>query len=61
MTDKTLMQAQHEIAHGQAPAEGDTERIWGWGTLAGQLRAKRRAQMTRKGVDHHISRTHYQE
>lgn len=44
MTGKGLMWAQHEIAHGKVLAEGDTERIWGWETLAGQLRA----QMTHK-------------
>lgn len=35
--------AENEIRHGKYLAESDTERIWGWGTPAGRLRALRRA------------------
>ena len=38
-------QARHEIAHGRLFAKGDTDRIWGWGTPAGRLRARRRAEL----------------
>lgn len=34
---------QEERAHGQYLAHGDTEDLWGWGTPAGQARARRRA------------------
>ncbi len=36
--------AEHEVRHGRWLAEQDTEKIWGWNTPAGQLRAQRRAQ-----------------
>jgi len=36
--------AEHEISHGRWLAEQDTERIWGWNTPAGRIRALRRAQ-----------------
>lgn len=42
--------ATHEIVHGKFLAEGDTELIWGWGTPAGQLRAKRRADLIAAGA-----------
>ena len=35
---------EHEIIHGQKLAAQGAETIWGWGTPAGQLRAKRRAE-----------------
>lgn len=35
--------AQHEIEHGRRLAERETDAVWGWGTPAGQLRARRRA------------------
>jgi len=41
---------QHEIDHGKLLADDDTERIWGWGTPAGRLRAKRRAGMIADGA-----------
>jgi len=37
--------AKHEIRHGAFIAEGDSELIWGWGTPAGRIRAKRRADL----------------
>lgn len=42
-TDHTF-RAEHEISHGRWLAEQDTERIWGWDTPAGRLRAQRRAR-----------------
>lgn len=38
-------EAEREIVHGRRLAEGDTERIWGWGTPAGRFRARRRAEL----------------
>jgi 2-polyprenyl-3-methyl-5-hydroxy-6-metoxy-1,4-benzoquinol methylase len=40
--DTKTDRAEHEIEHGKWLAAGDTEAIWGWGTPAGQLRARRR-------------------
>ena len=37
--------ATHEINHGEFLASGETEVLWGWGTPAGRLRAKRRGQL----------------
>ncbi|MCX7681740.1 MAG: methyltransferase domain-containing protein, partial [Anaerolineae bacterium] len=42
--------AKHEIEHGRRLAQGDTERIWGWGTPAGQVRARRRAELIAAGA-----------
>jgi 2-polyprenyl-3-methyl-5-hydroxy-6-metoxy-1,4-benzoquinol methylase len=41
---------QHEIDHGKLLANEDTERLWGWGTPAGRLRAKRRAELIADGA-----------
>ena len=50
--------AQHEIQHGEFLANGDTEYIWGWGSPAGRVRARRRAKLieigARLGPDSHI-------
>jgi 2-polyprenyl-3-methyl-5-hydroxy-6-metoxy-1,4-benzoquinol methylase len=46
LSDRT----QHEIDHGKHLADEDTERIWGWGTPAGRLRAKRRAGLIAEGA-----------
>lgn len=50
--------AKHEIQHGEFLAGGDTEYIWGWGTPAGRVRARRRAKLieigARLGPDSHI-------
>ncbi|MCD4743375.1 MAG: class I SAM-dependent methyltransferase [Desulfobacteraceae bacterium] len=50
--------SEHEIQHGKFLAGGDTELIWGWGTLAGRVRAKRRAKLieigARLGQDSHV-------
>jgi SAM-dependent methyltransferase len=47
---KTSMRAKHEFAHGKRLASGDTEAIWGWGTPAGRIRSKRRADLITKGA-----------
>jgi len=39
-----------ELAHSRMLARGDTEDIWGWGTPAGQLRARRRAALISAGA-----------
>jgi 2-polyprenyl-3-methyl-5-hydroxy-6-metoxy-1,4-benzoquinol methylase len=50
MTQETKScRAANEIAHGRWLAAGDTELTWGWATPAGQLRAKRRAQLVAEG------------
>jgi 2-polyprenyl-3-methyl-5-hydroxy-6-metoxy-1,4-benzoquinol methylase len=42
--------AKHEIQHGEFIAGGDTEYIWGWGTPAGRVRARRRAELIENGA-----------
>jgi 2-polyprenyl-3-methyl-5-hydroxy-6-metoxy-1,4-benzoquinol methylase len=42
--------SEREIAHGQYLARGDTEEIWGWGTPAGRLRARRRGGLIARGA-----------
>ena len=44
MADRTK-KMERETAHGLALAGDDTEHTWGWGTPAGQLRARRRAEL----------------
>jgi 2-polyprenyl-3-methyl-5-hydroxy-6-metoxy-1,4-benzoquinol methylase len=39
-----------EVEHGKYLASGVAEDIWGWGTPAGQLRAKRRADLILQGA-----------
>jgi len=43
-------QAEREIAHGRRLASGDSEQTWGWGTPAGRLRARRRAELIARGA-----------
>lgn len=45
------LQAKHEIEHGKMLATMDTERIWGWDTPAGRLRAERRAELIAQGAN----------
>lgn len=42
--------AQHEIDHGRWLVENDPEVIWGWGSPAGRLRARRRAALISEGA-----------
>jgi len=44
------VRAEHEIRHGHWLAEQDTEKIWGWNTPAGRLRAERRAALILRGA-----------
>lgn len=37
--------SRNEIRHGRLLAGADTEAVWGWGTPAGRLRARRRGRM----------------
>ena len=41
----------HELEHGRYLAAEAAEEIWGWGTPAGQLRAKRRAELILRGAE----------
>ena len=41
---------QHEVAHGRYVASSQPEDIWGWGTPAGKLRARRRAELILQGA-----------
>lgn len=42
--------AEHEIAHGKWLSERDAEWVWGWGSPAGRLRARRRADLIAGGA-----------
>lgn len=42
--------AAREIEHGQWLAAHDTEAVWGWGTPAGKVRARRRADLIIDGA-----------
>lgn len=48
--DMDSIRARHEITHGKRLAESAPELIWGWGTPAGRLRAKRRAGLIAAGA-----------
>jgi 2-polyprenyl-3-methyl-5-hydroxy-6-metoxy-1,4-benzoquinol methylase len=37
--------SQNEIAHGKKLSDSGAEQIWGWGTHAGKIRARRRAEL----------------
>ncbi len=52
MNDKTRTahRVAAEIEHGKRLAHGVPEEIWGWGTPAGQLRARRRADLVVRGA-----------
>ncbi len=48
--DAATPRAAHEIEHGRLLAQRDTETVWGWGTRAGQERARRRAALIARGA-----------
>ncbi|NJO14809.1 MAG: hypothetical protein HC877_03400 [Thioploca sp.] len=48
--NNNTQRSQHEIEHGKKLAQDDTELLWGWGTPAGRLRAKRHAQLIATGA-----------
>jgi len=41
----STQRSANEIAYGKKLAQMDPEQVWGWGTPAGQLRARRRADL----------------
>ena len=41
---------KHELEHGKYVASNQPEDVWGWGTPAGKLRARRRAELILKGA-----------
>ncbi len=45
------MRSENEITHGYKLVQSDPEKVWGWGTPAGQLRAIRRAEMIIYGAE----------
>jgi len=45
------MRSENEIAHGYKLVKSDPEKVWGWETPAGQLRAIRRAEMIISGAE----------
>ncbi len=45
------MRSENEIAHGYKLVQSDPEKVWGWGTPAGHLRAIRRSEMIISGAD----------
>ena len=45
------MRSENEITHGYKLVKSDPEKVWGWGTPAGQLRAIRRAEMIISGAE----------
>lgn len=48
MSDRARI--QHEIEHGRYLVEHDPEQVWGWGSPAGQVRARRRAELVATGA-----------
>jgi len=48
-TQRIAPDPNSEIAHGRRLAGGDPETAWGWGTPAGRLRARRRADLIVRG------------
>lgn len=50
MTADNSTRAEHEVKHGKILSQGNPESIWGWGTPAGKLRARRRAELIMRGA-----------
>jgi len=46
----TVARPQNEIEHGRKLSRNDPELIWGWGTPAGRIRARRRAALIAEGA-----------
>ncbi|MBF0102250.1 MAG: class I SAM-dependent methyltransferase [Desulfobacterales bacterium] len=51
MSNRCDQKRINEIEHGRRLSTQDTETVWGWGTPAGQIRAKRRGQLLIQAVD----------
>ncbi len=47
---KTADRVEHELDHGRFLAREGAEKVWGWGTLAGRIRADRRTEMIARGA-----------
>lgn len=45
-----MVRSENEIKHGQMLAKEETELLWGWGTPAGQQRARRRSKLISDGA-----------
>ncbi len=50
MNAKKRERADHEITHGRKLSQACPEVVWGWGTPAGKVRAKRRAELIMRGA-----------
>ena len=50
MEHSHIERAQHEIRHGEILAASEPERVWGWATPAGRIRAKRRTRLITEGA-----------
>jgi SAM-dependent methyltransferase len=50
VTSKNSIRIEHEVAHGKYLAAISAEEAWGWGTPAGRLRARRRANLIMEGA-----------
>src|SRR5258706_15954126 len=50
VTSKGSNRVANEVEHGKYLAAGSAEDIWGWGTPAGRLRARRRATLIVEGA-----------
>jgi 2-polyprenyl-3-methyl-5-hydroxy-6-metoxy-1,4-benzoquinol methylase len=50
MPSPEALRAEREIKHGEWLAAHDTETVWGWGTPAGRIRARRRADLIVAGA-----------
>jgi 2-polyprenyl-3-methyl-5-hydroxy-6-metoxy-1,4-benzoquinol methylase len=50
MSNSDQTRIAHEIEHGKYLVAGSPEEIWGWGTPAGRLRARRRADLILEGA-----------
>jgi SAM-dependent methyltransferase len=50
MNTASFMRVENEIEHGRMLAESEAESIWGWGTAAGRVRARRRAELIASGA-----------
>src|SRR5258708_7985291 len=49
-TPKAAARIANEVEHGKYLAGGSAEDIWGWGTPAGRIRARRRAALIMGGA-----------
>ena len=49
--ESIINRALKEVRHSAKLAKGDTEKIWGWASPAGRLRAQRRAKLISTGAE----------